>query len=472
MPNTFAYLMLLVWPLVSVFLFRRLSTAGAVIWTILGGYLVLPPATVINLPVLPDPDKVIIPNICAYLGFLATRPRHEQEKKPLALNLVLALFLLTPIGTVLTNLDPVLFAIGGLPPMQMVELPSSILNNFIVVLPFLIGYRLFRDEDSMRHLLVALMAAGLVYSIPMLIEVRLSPQINVWVYGFFQHAFDQMMRYGGFRPIVFLEHGLWVAFFAFMAAFATIALLRLEPEKRQRNFLLSIYLLVVLVLCKSANAVTHIVLFAPIVLFLKPRTQARLAAIVAVTVLFYPALRGAGLIPTGAIANFAASIDAERAGTLIYRLTNEDALLAHASQRPWFGWGGWDRNLVHDPITGAFVGAIDGRWIVTLGISGWFGYVGEMGLLTLPLFSLAARARHHALSSYKYAAAIALILAANLIDLIPNATLIPFTWLMAGALAGRAQAMGNVVARPAAMPDVVPPWARQRTQGEQEKPIG
>ena len=49
----------------------------------------------------------------------------------------------------------------------------------------------------------------------MLVEVRLSPQINTWIYGFFQHDFIQMMRYGGFRPIVFLPHGLWVAFFAY-----------------------------------------------------------------------------------------------------------------------------------------------------------------------------------------------------------------------------------------------------------------
>jgi hypothetical protein len=32
-----------------------------------------------------------------------------------------------------------------------------------------------------------------------------------------------------------------------------------------------------------------------------------------------------------------------------------------------------------------------------------------------------------------------LILAANLLDLLPNATLIPFTWLMAGALLGEAE---------------------------------
>ena len=76
---------------------------------------------------------------------------------------------------------------------------------------------------------MALVVAGLAYSVPMLIEVRLSPQINIWVYGFFQHNFDQMMRYGGFRPIVFLPHGLWVAFFALMALVAAVGLWRFGP---------------------------------------------------------------------------------------------------------------------------------------------------------------------------------------------------------------------------------------------------
>ena len=36
-------------------------------------------------------------------------------------------------------------------------------------------------------------------------------------------------------------------------------------------------------------------------------------------------------------------------------------------------------------------------------------------------------------------AALALMLAANLLDLLPNATLEPLTWLMAGALLGQAE---------------------------------
>lgn len=470
MPNTFAFVMLLVWPLVSAYLFRRLTLGQAVIWTILGGYLLLPPTTSIALPLLPDLDKVTIPNLCAFVGFVRARPNDPGLPKSIFIRTAFALFILTPIGTVLTNADFIRFGAGGLPPMTLTELPSTILTHMIIALPAILGYKLLRDEQTIRDFLVALVVAGMVYSVPMLVEVRLSPQINVWVYGFFQHAFDQTMRYGGFRPVVFLPHGLWVAFFAFMTAIAAVTLLRNDVQGKRKNFFIVLYLIVVLFLCKSANAITYIVLFVPLVLFTTSKMQIRLAAVVAPVVLLYPVLRGADLIPTDAIADLAAAFDTDRAGSLIFRLVNEDVLLKHAAERPWFGWGGWGRNWVHDTATGHPITIIDGQWIITIGTFGWFGYLGEFGLLTLPLLILAIRTTNVTQVS-RYGAALALIQTANLIDLIPNATLVPLTWLMAGALLGYADAIKVVVA---GQPEIASPgqksapWARPATQSRDQ----
>ena len=74
-------------------------------------------------------------------------------------------------------------------------------------------------------------------------------------------------------------------------------------------------------------------------------------------------------------------------------------------------------------------------WIITIGSWGWVGYISQFGLLILPTIFLAARRRDLEIS---YATAgLALMLAANLLDMIPNATLTPLTWLIGGALAGR-----------------------------------
>ena len=65
-PNILAYLMLFAWPMVCWQLWKRLDPARALIWTVLGGYLIMPPLTVINFPIIPDLDKTTIPNLIAW----------------------------------------------------------------------------------------------------------------------------------------------------------------------------------------------------------------------------------------------------------------------------------------------------------------------------------------------------------------------------------------------------------------------
>jgi hypothetical protein len=60
MPNLFAYIVLLSWPLVTVVLFRVLSTERAIVWTILGGHLLLPSETSIKIPTIPVIDRTTV----------------------------------------------------------------------------------------------------------------------------------------------------------------------------------------------------------------------------------------------------------------------------------------------------------------------------------------------------------------------------------------------------------------------------
>src|SRR5262249_20941885 len=39
-------------------------------------------------------------------------------------------------------------------------------------------------------------------------ESRMSPQLNRWLYGFIPFSFDETRRFGGFRPVGFLTHGI------------------------------------------------------------------------------------------------------------------------------------------------------------------------------------------------------------------------------------------------------------------------
>ncbi len=441
-PNIIAYLVLALWPLVAWKLWQRLDRGRALIWTVLGGYLLLPPLTVFNFPVIPDLDKYTIPNLMALVcalwlmgdkvGFV---PQSWLGKA------LIATYVFSPFGTALTNGDPLIFQQSSIQGMRLYDSLAAIAYQAIALLPFFLARRYLGSPEGMKLILGALVAAGLAYSIPMLIEAVMSPQINVWVYGFFQHDFFQTIRYGGYRPVVFLPHGLWVAFFAFMAVMASVVLLRrAPPEARPKALLICLYLAFMLLICRSAGPIIYALALTPLILLMPARVQLMAAAVMAILVIAYPVLRGAHLVPLDQILALADNLSPERAYSLRFRIENEELLLARANERPIFGWGGYNRGFTHDPITGQTLNIADGAWVIIMGTYGWVGYITEFGLTALPLLLLGVAAlRHRGADLSPMVGAVALILGANMMDLLPNATHIPFTWLMAGALLGEAE---------------------------------
>ena len=443
-PNIIAYLMLIIWPMVCWQLWQRLDPARALIWTILGGYLIMPPMTALSLPIVPDLDKVTIPNLVALVcAVWILKDKITFLPSGFLGKVLILLFVLAPFATVLTNGDPLEFKQRTVQGMKIYDSFSAVANQAIVLLPFFLGRRYLGTPEGTRAVLVALVAAGLAYSVPMLIESRFSPQMNVWVYGFFQHDFFQTIRQGGFRPVVFLPHGLWVAFFTLMAFLASLVMLReSSADQRPKAALILVYMFYMMLVCKSAGPFVYLVSISPLLVFAPTRIQVAVAAFMAALVIAYPILRGAHLVPLDQILDFATSFSADRAYSLQFRIENEELLLARAQERPWFGWGGYGRNFMRNPITGEMTNIADGAWIIVLGMNGWLGYLAEFGLTALPLLALGREilARGTVVIS-RTTAALGLILAANMVDLLPNATHIPFTWLMAGALMGEAERM-------------------------------
>ena len=451
MGNGVAYLALAVWPLVSLILFRTLTLERALIWSILGAYLILPPVTEFNLPLVPSMNKATIPSLAALLIVLFGIDRRVQllpRSKPA---LVLAgLLVLAAIPTVLTNRDPIpfevlpefefiRFIIAELPGQSLRDVLSVLASQLLMIVPFLLARQFLSSEGALRDLLKALFAAGLIVALPVIIEVTLSPQLNIWVYGFFQHSFGQTMRMGGFRPILFLEHPLWVAMLVWSSLLAAVALVRTMPVlERWRMVCLAIFLAFILMLCKSLASMIYAVLLVPVMLLMPYRWIMRVAAVFAVIAVTYPMLRNMGVVPLDAILTQAEAIDPRRAHSLAFRFGNEERLLERAAERPLFGWGSWGRNLIHEAETGVNLSVPDGRWIIIFGTFGWLGYVSEFGLLAFPVFWLVWLYRGKQTVS-PYAAALALILGIRMIDMLLNATLTPVVWMVAGALLGHAE---------------------------------
>lgn len=429
------------WPIVVAILYRNYALPVSLSATIIGGHLLLPENTVFDLPVLPPLDKDTVPAFTALIATLiVARNRHQAwqtqsgllPRHPLPLLLLLMLVLGT-FGTILTNSDPIRYGPVRLPGLRMYDAFSMVLASLTMLTPFFLGRKILATPEGHALLLKTLVIAAFAYSFLALFEVRMSPQLNNILYGFYPHSFAHAVRGDGFKPFVFLKHGLILAIFLCMAVLAALGLFKTIPDKSRKMWLwIGLWLFGTLFLSNNLGAFVIVLLIAGVILLLKPRLQLLLAGIIAATTLSYPLLRAADVIPMDGIVSIAESISPSRAASLFFRLENEDILLEHARERSTLGWGVFDRNAVYNE-NGVRLSVTDGFWIILLGVGGWIRYLAVFGLLCASIVLLSFKKRD---AINPVTVILSLCMAASLIDALPNAGITPITWLIAGALAG------------------------------------
>ena len=152
----------------------------------------------------------------------------------------------------------------------------------------------------------------------------------------------------------------------------------------------TVYLGMILILCRSAAAFVYGTVLVLLVCFAKPRMQLHVAVVLVVITLIYPILRTMDLVPTTFMLQTAELLSTERAQSLDYRLKNERKLLDHASERFWFGWGRFGRARVYDKDTGRDTSTWDGYSILTMGQFGVVGFLATFGLLALVVLRAAS----------------------------------------------------------------------------------
>jgi hypothetical protein len=460
MPNWTATFALVAWPLVAAYLYARRPLTEATVWTLLGGLLFLPDGSAIKFPMIPSFDKISIPTLCALIGCAFTSKRRRQSPAKLGIfELLLLVYVLSPLVTSSLNHDPIYILGSVLPGVDSYDGVSTVISLFVFVLPLYLGRRYFQNVNDSEAILRALAFAGLIYSLPMLFEVRMSPQLAYKIYGYESATFTSEIRYGGFRPVVFMQNGLMVAFFMMTCAVASIALLRTRTRVVSVSPLaMTTYLGFILLLCKSAGALTYGLVLSLLVRFTTPRAQMRLALVLASIGLCYPVLRSVEMFPDRALVDLASSFNEERAASLKFRFDQEVTLLAHASERFYFGWGRFGRNRVFTPESGKDDSITDGRWIMTLGQFGIIGFLAEFGLLALPIFRTFSALKYvSTVREQIFLATLSLILAISIIDQLPNSSLSSWTWLIAGALLGRSETLRATMGRAPIVSAGVPP---------------
>ena len=433
MGNTFAHLALIAWPFISLIFYKKMPVVNATFWTIVGGYLVLPTKVAIDFPLIPPLDKGSIPAIAAMVGciFIKKQKMSFIPKKGVE-KWLLIVFLLVPFITVLNNQETYNYISG----LTFKDGISQTIGQYLKILPIIIALQIVRTYDDQIVIFKLLVLSSLFYSLLILFEIRISPQLHGWIYGFFPHSFGQQFRFGGFRAVVFLGHGLLISMYIAIALGAAVILAKQKIKvTRFSPWAIVFFLLLVLLLNKTVSGfILGVVLFSMIAFTSEKRIRQVALALMGIVIL-YPALSILGIFPHQQLIDLASNFSPERGASLAYRFHYENLLLEHARDKLFFGWGGWSRNR----IAGA---AKDGFWIGIFGVNGLVGFVTLFGLAVVSVFRTSRSCKLLKSKSGKMVlASHALIISIIMLDQIPNSSFNSLAAFLLGALLGRTNSL-------------------------------
>jgi len=176
----------------------------------------------------------------------------------------------------------------------------------------------------------------------------------------------------------------------------------------------------------------------------QPLQQARLATILCVLVLAYPAVRVMGLVPLDTLQSVTMDVfGEERTESLTFRIVHEDALMARGLDRPVFGWGKWGRSRIHN-YDGQDTSVTDGLYIRLFGQRGAIALYAYMLILLAPCLAASrAIARTRRVRVSPLAASLCLVSALLGLDLIFNGLHDYFQFVYAALLANLASQLND-----------------------------
>lgn len=363
---------------ITLLFFCYMQPRRAALAAYLFGWMYLPIAG-FEISGLPNFDKISVMAFSVLLGILLFDAKTLASYRPAWYDIPMYVFLASPFMASITN---------GLGAWDGV---SAVLDRVLRFgVPYYIGRIYFNNLPAMRDLAIGIIISAIFYMPLCWWEIRMSPQLHYKLYGYHPVPFSNLMRYGGFKPTVFMVGGLMVSMWILSAATVGMWMWGVRKGKfTVFNFSMRwwVPLLVLTVIgCKSVGAIAMIL---PAFVFYACARWAKTAipiVLFALAVPGYMYTRTTGLLERSTLTSFAALLfDQDRVESLDYRLRNEDELAAKAMQQATFGWGRWNRNRVTDVYTGTADSSVtDGLWIVVFGQQGMVGLVGFTLAMLLP----------------------------------------------------------------------------------------
>lgn len=323
---------------------------------------------------------------------------------------------------------------------------TSIKHIFAWGIPYFIGRLYITDLQGAKDLAMGLFIAGLVYVLPCLFEIKMSPQLHTMVYGFFPHGdFTMTQRGGGWRPTVFMHHGLAVGLF--MCACAVVGVWIAKCKSTTSVFgapalACAAILFLVAVLCKSTGAnVLMVIGLATLWVSVALRSRWPMWGVVLFPVA-YIALRTVGGWQAKELVELAALVSADRSGSLYWRLASETDCWNLMGSSSLFGFGYFKFAGLRLEGSETIV-TPDGMWLIALVANGLFGVAAFYGSLLLPVIVFVRRVHpsYWAHPAVAPAMAVATIVTMFAVDNLFNAMPNPVFVLSAGAMVSVARSI-------------------------------
>ncbi len=442
-PNLLAQLVLYLWfPLVISFLFI-FPIRKAIIIAYIVGELFIPKSLVFKLPLIPSYAEDTATSYALLTGIIILTltktidSRQLKEFKFKSIDIPIVCVCLSPFFSSLTN---------GL---GLHDAISGVLNVFFTfAISYFLGRIYLGNLGGLKELCLNIIKGGILYIPLCLYEIKMGPFLHAQLYGYSAHSsgFMQALRMGGWRPQVFMTHGLVVALWMVSA---TMTILWLYQSKTiMKIWYLDIKWLTAImfftfILLKSTGAYIYLVYYLIIFIFSR-YLKSNIPAWFLVCFLIIFLLGRSTLILSEPLVNsyVAKYSSADRNQSYDFRLINEDIMTKHAWEKPIFGWGSHGRNMIRskDEYTGEYSGVtvVDSLWIIEFGTNGFFGLISFYSFFILPiiLFLRRFKPREWFNSGLAPVACLSMVLLVFVWDSTANAGIMSIFPLICGSLNG------------------------------------
>lgn len=416
------------WFALAPFLFAWQPARRAIIAGYVLAFLFLP-IDVIDTPFV-DIDKYVAMSIGVLIGLVLLSKRHSIRQQVTVWDLPIVVWCLCPIATSLEN---ELGLYDGLSAASQRILMWGV--------PYVLARLYMGDARGVRDVAIGIFYGGLIYVPLCLWEIRMSPQLHMQLYGYHQHSFLQTMRtIGGYRPMVFMHHGLMVGLWMAAASLVGLGLWKSGTLKRVGPVKIkwcASALVVTTILCQSFGALVLLTLACVLYFGIRRFGRVGIAAMLVLPVL-YCGLRVGGHWDGSMLVSITKNFSEERASSLQYRLEQEEILAERAWERPLLGWGGFNRAFPPPNASDVRPAVSDSLWIVVFGMNGFLGLASVVLTILMPIVALSRRWRPRNWSRADLAPAgvLAIVLGMYVMDGMVNMMINPVFMLAAGSLTG------------------------------------